>query len=440
MKAFGIDISDHSIEVFQMASNRRVKAFARVLLEDKIIEDGIILNEEKLVQKIKEVVRKAKIKGKKVIFSLPESKAFIHFFRDKENILAQAEKIIPLDKNEIYFDVKKGLYVASSKKIVDSYIKVLTKAGLKPVAAETESISLGRSLNAKNCLVVDMGARTTNLSIFGSDNNLRLSVNIKKAGNHFTQAIAENLGLSLEKAQKLKKECGLDPKKGQGRIMLILQKEIEPVIKEIRKAIAFYGQNVEKVFLVGGSARMPKIADYLSSNIGINTLIGKSSIGEKIKDKSALFNLAIGLGLKGLDSKILDINLLPSREKKIRILLYFSILFAILGIGFLLGVFYTFIIFPFSNIPDIGNFIVPKTRAVQEVAEEEIEEEIIMVTIKDTPTGWLRVREGPGIEYAAIDKVLPGESFPLLEESEGWCKIKIEGRIDGWVSAKYLIK
>lgn len=61
------------------------------------------------------------------------------------------------------------------------------------------------------------------------------------------------------------------------------------------------------------------------------------------------------------------------------------------------------------------------------------------VTIKDTPTGWLRVREEPSLNASESGKVNPGESFDLIDEQEGWYKIKIDGK-EGWVSSEYSTK
>lgn len=61
------------------------------------------------------------------------------------------------------------------------------------------------------------------------------------------------------------------------------------------------------------------------------------------------------------------------------------------------------------------------------------------ITIKDTPTGWLRVRESPSIDASESGRVNPGESFDLLDEQSGWYKINVDGK-DGWVSAQYSSK
>ncbi len=61
------------------------------------------------------------------------------------------------------------------------------------------------------------------------------------------------------------------------------------------------------------------------------------------------------------------------------------------------------------------------------------------ITIKDTPTGWLRVREEPSLNASESGKVNPGESFDLIDEEDGWYKIKIDGK-EGWISSQYSSK
>jgi len=62
------------------------------------------------------------------------------------------------------------------------------------------------------------------------------------------------------------------------------------------------------------------------------------------------------------------------------------------------------------------------------------------VVIKDTPTGFLRVRSSPSTSATESAQVKPGEKFPLLDEKEGWYQITyIEGKV-GWISGRYADK
>lgn len=61
------------------------------------------------------------------------------------------------------------------------------------------------------------------------------------------------------------------------------------------------------------------------------------------------------------------------------------------------------------------------------------------VRIKETPTGWLRVRMEPSTTATEAAKVNPGEMFPYLnEEKNGWLKIEYEEGKEGWVSGVYV--
>jgi hypothetical protein len=60
------------------------------------------------------------------------------------------------------------------------------------------------------------------------------------------------------------------------------------------------------------------------------------------------------------------------------------------------------------------------------------------VVIKETPTGWLRVRAEPSTEAEEVARVNPGEMYPYLEEEKnGWYKIEYEEGEEGWISGVY---
>jgi uncharacterized protein YgiM (DUF1202 family) len=62
------------------------------------------------------------------------------------------------------------------------------------------------------------------------------------------------------------------------------------------------------------------------------------------------------------------------------------------------------------------------------------------VTIKETPTGFLRVRSEPSTNSTELVRVSPGESFSLVDEQSGWYKITYQTDKDGWISGQYAEK
>ena len=59
------------------------------------------------------------------------------------------------------------------------------------------------------------------------------------------------------------------------------------------------------------------------------------------------------------------------------------------------------------------------------------------VKIKETETGWLRVREASSSASREIEKVNTGSSYPLLDETADWYKIDLGNNKIGWVSTGY---
>ena len=67
--------------------------------------------------------------------------------------------------------------------------------------------------------------------------------------------------------------------------------------------------------------------------------------------------------------------------------------------------------------------------------ETEREIPVKKVTIKETGTGWLRVRSTPSGNETG--KVYPGETFDLLDEKNGWFLLELSDGARGWVFARY---
>lgn len=60
------------------------------------------------------------------------------------------------------------------------------------------------------------------------------------------------------------------------------------------------------------------------------------------------------------------------------------------------------------------------------------------LTILDTPTGFLNVRDEPSTAGTQIDQVSPGDEYEYTDERNGWYKIKLTDGQEGWVSGTYV--
>jgi hypothetical protein len=60
------------------------------------------------------------------------------------------------------------------------------------------------------------------------------------------------------------------------------------------------------------------------------------------------------------------------------------------------------------------------------------------VVVKDTPTGFLRVRTEPSTSATEAARVNPGEKYTYFDSENGWYQIKYDGTNSGWVSGQYV--
>ncbi|MBI5306181.1 pilus assembly protein PilM [Candidatus Wolfebacteria bacterium] len=528
----GIDISDSSIEILRLNKQKEILSYGRIVLESGIVQDGKILKKDKFVEKLKEVFIGAKPRPvrlesrERMILSLPESKTFIHYFEFPEKIqgadlrqkvFEESSKIIPFDQSMIIWDfltvpgkkVQRVLYIGAIKDMVLEIIGAVESLGVKVEALDLESLSLGRALikiapsKTASLMIMDIGSRTTILSVFDSREILNLSVNIPVAGDIFTKKIAEKLNIQEEEADKLKISLGFD-KSQDNKILELRSKIFEDIIKETQSAIRHYeekkGEIIEEIILAGGTALMPKISDFLAEKIGKNVRIGNPleniKAGRIFKDDNQriFFGNVIGLALRGVDNGVKGINLLsklkefkkeaeafkakpalkPEKDisdisatettnaitgKKIAIV---SFLIVALGLmGFIIYKYVFFVDIQPKKSSSVNQISVEKKPAAEIVKEtpslqeekkfdngqilpetensSKMETITQKVKIQDTPTGWLNVRKGPGSNFDLILKIYPGEFYVLLEEKGDWYKIKIDEK-EGWINSQYASK
>lgn len=337
--AFGIDISDYSIEIVSLAGSiekPRLLAMGRKVLEPGIFIDGKIIDKERLKKTLRDLIghlKFGKLGTKKIIASIPESKSYIRIVdlpagipqkETQEFVLSRAEENFPYSPEDIYFDFlvcgKEALLAASPKNIIEDYLEIFRLCGLEPAAFEIESLSLGRSLIAqnerKNILIADIGARTANFSVF-KEGMLKLSFTLPVAGSKFSQALVEKLSIPAASAESLKQEIGLNSRYQDGKIFLILQKEIQPIIEEIKRIADYFlqktNESIEGIILAGGSCALPNLPRYLNENLALPVAIGdpwikinidilkrKEYFKEALEINPILYSTVVGSALRGL--------------------------------------------------------------------------------------------------------------------------------------------
>ena len=97
-----------------------------------------------------------------------------------------------------------------------------------------------------------------------------------------------------------------------------------------------------------------------------------------------------------------------------------------------------------ANLPDKFNLTISVDLALSEADLTNVSAPVITqtahVTVKQTPTGFLRVRDKASLSGKEIGQVKIGETLILLEEQDGWDRVRLSNNTEGFVSSTYVQK
>jgi type IV pilus assembly protein PilM len=340
--AFGLDISGNSFKLIQMdrsGKEIKVKACSEVPVPRGLVVNEIVTDSKNFTYLIKQALDKpqfGQFHGNYVVVSLPESKSFVRVIQipqmsDSEAEVAvpvEAESFIPLPVDQVYLDWQKIgvtedsmniLIVASPREFIDKYLTLLDAAGLKTAALEVESQSCLRAVlppkSQDTVLVVDLDAYRSSL-VMVEEGNLQFTSTVPIAGNNFTENIAKILGVSAIKAEEIKKKVGIANTADYPNIKIALLPVLNNLTAEIKSILRFHADHsqkkVSKILLVGGSARLKNLTEFLApqfSEFGdlpvevANPWVGLPELKQPPLNpaQSLGFATAIGLAARGVD-------------------------------------------------------------------------------------------------------------------------------------------
>lgn len=256
---------------------------------------------------------------------------------------------------------------AATNEMVTKHIFLLRKAGITPALITTIPFVLTElikrcSLIKKDELVaiIDIGKSKTDITIFKGE-NIEFNRGIPLAGDEInlflTVALAvegKPLKLNLTQAESVKKRWGIPLSEDRdfrieegfsiAELLSIIRPTVERLSIEIKRSFEFYqrdlkGGKVKKIFLLGGTAELKGLREFLSHELGIEVEIGTflenirllpdQEKGEEKANISSTFAIAMGaalVDLKGANLIPADIRKESIRQLRIRLAKVITIL------------------------------------------------------------------------------------------------------------------
>jgi len=304
----GLDIGSSSVKVCELkrvgkkggGSFQLQKIGMTEMPRDSIV-DGEIMDSNAVIATIRQAVGDQKIKAKEVAISVSGQqvivkKVTLHIMSQAElveSIRWEAESFFPsgqsLDSYALDYAVVEErkaegnmdvLLVACRKDKMESYISCAAQAGLKPRMVDLDVFALQNAFEANMqatgyeevAVLANIGASFTNLCMMAGKKSLFWR-DIPFGGDKFTSKLAEDLEISSEGAEELKKGS---PAEGQE------PQEAGPSIAAVSGSFAdelsrntdffrntFKIDKIDRILLSGGGAKVSGLVGVLKDRFGI---------------------------------------------------------------------------------------------------------------------------------------------------------------------------
>jgi len=325
-KTVGIDIGNYSIKLVELEDKKTHLELTRCGI-NPIINGGV-------KPALKDLLLLTKLSLKRVNASLSGSSVIVRYIEmpsmKKEELKSavkfEAERYIPFNINESVIDCmalgksaksatggETVLLAAAGKRDVNNLLGILKDGGLEVNVIDIDNFAvlnsfqrLGKNNKEDTYAFLNMGAKFCNMNIV-RNGCVCFTRDVLCGGMDITDRIKDTMGLSLEEAERLKR----NPEKKREEVFNAVTSVLERLTSQIRMSFDYFesqfGKNVEKIYISGGTSYLFDIAGFLKDNLGVdiimwnpfeNIKISEGVTEEAIGRFPAVFAVAVGLALR----------------------------------------------------------------------------------------------------------------------------------------------
>ena len=305
---------------------------------------------------LREMLDELGIKHSSVNYAVGAQSAFLRFVKlppvEEEKIERivgfEAQQNVPFPIDEVVWDYQivgggmdeqiQVVIVAIKADYLEGINAAVEESGLRANKVGIATTGLYNAFrynyaDATSCsLVVDVGARTTNLVFIEPGKVFMRSVPI--GGSSITAAVAKEFGESFAAAELRKKRDAFvslggpyaePPDPEIARVSKIARSTLTRLHGEVMRSISYYraqqqGSAPERVFLAGGSTGMPYMREFFSEKLRVpveffnplrKVAAADSARVREVSQSAHLLGELVGLALRSVGSCPIELNLLP---------------------------------------------------------------------------------------------------------------------------------
>jgi type IV pilus assembly protein PilM len=337
----GLDIGSSSVKSVELKETKQgyeLVSFGLEPLAQDTVVDGAIMDAPLVAGAISGVFDAQKTKTKNVATSVSGHSVIVkrvtlpQMTQEElfDRIQSEASQHIPFDIADVNLDYQllesvdsqmDVLLVAVKKDKILNHTNVLAQAGKNPTVVDIDAFALQNCFEinydpdpGQTIALLNIGASVMNINIVRGGIPL-FTRDVSVGGNQYTDALQKELDLSFEDAERLKKGESIagvaDEHKAQ-----ILRSVSDILLLEIQKTFDFFratasGENIQKICVAGGTARVPGLVELLREEFAIpveelypfrKIVINPGRHNEdQIRELAPRLAIAVGLALRSFD-------------------------------------------------------------------------------------------------------------------------------------------
>jgi type IV pilus assembly protein PilM len=358
----GLDIGSHAIKLVEIDDTKKgrvLKNFGIIGLPRDAIVEGAVKEMDVVSSAIKNLFKNLKIGNRNVAtsisgYSVIVKKISITKRAESElegTIHEEAEQYIPFDIHDVNLDFEilsageeagaeaqadkeeKGkkdesgmmdvMLVAAKKDIVEDYMSLLQASGYNPVVLDVDAFALQNAFEVSaektsGCFaLVNVGAEELGINVIKNGVSI-FTRDSSYGGFQINEGIMSRFNVAYEEAEKIKLGGTKVESKDKGKLEEVFTSVISGWVNEIKRALDFLvttypDETIEKIYISGGSCRIPGFQKYLEVETGIPVgelnPFANLQISEKLFDPKYLSYMApqaavaVGLALRSIGDK-----------------------------------------------------------------------------------------------------------------------------------------
>jgi type IV pilus assembly protein PilM len=302
--SIGLDIGSGFVKVVEVDHSgdqpEVVRVAMRPLAPDAIVE-GEIMDYGLVSEAVQGLFQDLGLKGAEVVTAIGGHDVIIKKIEldrmkeadAREVIRWEAEQHVPFDIKSVELDFQildpqgsgpqmQVLLVAAKRELVDNKVGLLQDAGVNPVVIDIDAFALHNAFehNYPDALdgilaLVNVGHETTNVNIL--ENGIPIVTrDIPFGSRKIREDLQRERGLTAEQAEDV-----VQARETVHDLASFVESSADEVAVGIERASAFLmtredGDSVGRIFLSGGGARIPSMAETLGRRMGVPTQLVNS--------------------------------------------------------------------------------------------------------------------------------------------------------------------